>query len=95
MRARRRIPTLPARWRVPTPAPRAWRRVWAHALKGRFRGPRNWLVSDAPSRPLSSGEVSRWDAEADVVGVGEGIAGGAAAIEAARAGARTLVLERV
>jgi len=52
-------------------------------------------VSDVTSRPLPSCDVSRWDVEADVVVVGQGIAGGAAAIEAARAGARTLVLERM
>jgi 3-oxo-5alpha-steroid 4-dehydrogenase len=52
-------------------------------------------VSDVTSRPLPSGDVSRWDAEADVVVVGQGIAGGAAAIESARAGVRTLVLERM
>jgi 3-oxo-5alpha-steroid 4-dehydrogenase len=52
-------------------------------------------VSAASSRPLRSDDVSRWDAEGDVVVVGQGIAGGAAAIEAARAGASTLVLERM
>jgi succinate dehydrogenase/fumarate reductase flavoprotein subunit len=43
--------------------------------------------------PLS--EVPRFDLEADLVVVGHGAAGGCAAIEAARAGARTLVLERM
>jgi succinate dehydrogenase/fumarate reductase flavoprotein subunit len=47
------------------------------------------------SRPLALGEVPRWDLEHDVVVVGEGVAGGAAAIEAARAGADTVVLERM
>ena len=46
-------------------------------------------------RPLPLREVSRFDAEHDVVVVGEGVAGGAAAIEAARAGADTVVLERM
>lgn len=46
-------------------------------------------------RPLSLRDVERWDAEHDVVVVGQGVAGGAAAIEAARAGADTLVLERM
>ena len=39
-------------------------------------------------------EIARFDEEADVVVVGLGAAGAAAAIEAARAGARTVVLER-
>jgi 3-oxo-5alpha-steroid 4-dehydrogenase len=39
-------------------------------------------------------EIGRFDEEADVVVVGLGCAGAAAAIEAARAGARTVVLER-
>lgn len=52
-------------------------------------------MDDAPSRPLPLREVARWDAEADVVVVGQGVAGGAAAIEAARVGADSLVLERM
>ncbi len=47
------------------------------------------------SRPLPLGEIPRWDAEHEVVVVGQGVAGGAAAIEAARAGADTVVLERM
>jgi 3-oxo-5alpha-steroid 4-dehydrogenase len=43
-------------------------------------------------RPISS--IERWDDEADVVIVGYGAAGSAAACEAAGAGADTLVLER-
>jgi len=39
--------------------------------------------------------VPAWDAEHDVVIVGHGVAGGAAAIEAARAGADVVVLERM
>jgi 3-oxo-5alpha-steroid 4-dehydrogenase len=49
----------------------------------------------SPARALRPGEVPRFDLEADVVVVGQGAAGGCAAIEAARAGARVLVLERM
>ena len=45
--------------------------------------------------PLPASDVSHWDGEHDVVIVGHGAAGGAAAIEAARAGADTLVVERM
>jgi succinate dehydrogenase/fumarate reductase flavoprotein subunit len=47
-----------------------------------------------PSRPREASEVERFTDSFEVVVVGLGVAGGAAAIEAARAGARTLVLER-
>jgi 3-oxo-5alpha-steroid 4-dehydrogenase len=43
---------------------------------------------------ISAESVERWDQEAEVVIVGLGIAGGSAGIEAARAGAEVLVLER-
>src|SRR5215813_7444555 len=46
------------------------------------------------ARPVPLGALSRFDLEADVVVVGFGAAGGPAAIEAARAGADVLVLER-
>ncbi len=52
-------------------------------------------MSDAPSRPLPLRQVPGWNAEHDVVIVGQGVAGGAAAIEAARAGADTVVVERM
>ncbi|GAA5049671.1 FAD-dependent oxidoreductase [Nocardia callitridis] len=45
-------------------------------------------------RPLRAAEVSTWDQQADVVIAGYGIAGVCAAIEAARAGADVLILER-
>ncbi|MEU4316555.1 FAD-dependent oxidoreductase [Nocardia sp. NPDC024068] len=45
-------------------------------------------------RPLSAAEVSGWDRTTDVVVAGYGIAGVCASIEAARAGARVLILER-
>lgn len=45
------------------------------------------------ARCIAAESVRRWDHEADVVIVGLGIAGGSAAIEAARAGAEVLVLE--
>jgi 3-oxo-5alpha-steroid 4-dehydrogenase len=44
-------------------------------------------------RPRSADEIERWDYETDVVIAGYGIAGAAAAIEAA--GADVLVLERI
>jgi succinate dehydrogenase/fumarate reductase flavoprotein subunit len=47
-----------------------------------------------PSEPRPLREVASWDMEAEVVVVGLGAAGGAAAIEAARAGADVLILER-
>jgi 3-oxo-5alpha-steroid 4-dehydrogenase len=49
----------------------------------------------SPTRPLAPSDVPAWDLEHDVVVVGHGVAGGAAAIEAARAGAATVVLERM
>ncbi|KZM69350.1 FAD-dependent oxidoreductase [Nocardia terpenica] len=52
-------------------------------------------MSDTVSvRPLRADATTRWDEQADVVIAGYGVAGAAAAIEAARAGARVLVLER-
>src|SRR5690606_13805451 len=45
-------------------------------------------------RPLPVTEVASWDHAADVVVAGYGIAGVCAAIEAARAGASVLILER-
>jgi 3-oxo-5alpha-steroid 4-dehydrogenase len=45
--------------------------------------------------PVRAEEVAEWDAHHDVVVVGLGAAGGAAAIESARAGCDTLVVERM
>jgi 3-oxo-5alpha-steroid 4-dehydrogenase len=44
--------------------------------------------------PLPASSIGTWDHEADVVIAGYGVAGAAAAVEAARAGADVLVLER-
>ena len=44
--------------------------------------------------PVNARDITNWDVHADVVIAGYGIAGAAAAIEAARAGAEVVVLER-
>lgn len=46
-------------------------------------------------QPHPLGQIGRWDREHDVVIVGHGMAGGAAAIEAGRAGADSVVIERM
>lgn len=46
-----------------------------------------------PSEPRDLASIDSWWGEFDVIVVGFGVAGGAAAIEAARAGAETLILE--
>ncbi|NKY31542.1 FAD-dependent oxidoreductase [Nocardia speluncae] len=51
-------------------------------------------MSDVRVHPERLAAVTEWDYEADVVVVGYGVAGAGAAIEAARAGADVLVLER-
>ncbi len=52
------------------------------------------MTAAATIRPAAAGDVANWDVEADVVIAGYGIAGASAAIEAARAGAEVVVLER-
>ena len=44
--------------------------------------------------PVPAADVTAWDHHADVVIAGYGVAGAAAAVEAMRAGAEVLVLER-
>ena len=44
--------------------------------------------------PVNARDIANWDVQADVVIAGYGIAGASAAIEAARAGAEVVVLER-
>ncbi|WP_153099554.1 FAD-dependent oxidoreductase [Paraburkholderia hayleyella] len=51
-------------------------------------------VHCSPTQALNSRNVPRWDAEHDVVVTGFGAAGACAAIEAAQAGADTLIVER-
>lgn len=51
-------------------------------------------MSDVGVHPERLAAVTEWDYEADVVVVGYGVAGASAAIEAARAGADVLMLER-
>jgi len=51
------------------------------------------MASARSVRPSAVAEVASWDAQADVVIVGYGVAGAAAACEAAAAGADTLILE--
>jgi 3-oxo-5alpha-steroid 4-dehydrogenase len=50
--------------------------------------------SPLPSEPRLLSSVTHWWGEFDVIVVGFGVAGGAAAIEAIRAGSSTLILER-
>ncbi|HUP99620.1 MAG TPA: FAD-binding protein [Aeromicrobium sp.] len=45
-------------------------------------------------QPIAADDVTAWSDDVDVVVVGFGIAGGSAALEAARAGARVVLLER-
>ncbi|HME78067.1 MAG TPA: FAD-dependent oxidoreductase, partial [Mycobacterium sp.] len=52
------------------------------------------MSADFDVTPVLASTVSSWDDEADVVIAGYGIAGAAAAVEAARAGADVLVAER-
>lgn len=44
--------------------------------------------------PVEVGEVGAWHADVDVLVVGGGVAGACAAIEAARAGSKVLLVER-
>src|SRR5258705_13477689 len=49
---------------------------------------------DTEVKPVAASSITSWDHEADVVIAGYGVAGAAAAVEAARSGADVLVLER-
>jgi 3-oxo-5alpha-steroid 4-dehydrogenase len=49
---------------------------------------------DTDVYPKSTDQIESWDLEADVVIAGYGIAGAAAAVEAASVGADVLVVER-
>ncbi|ODQ84990.1 FAD-dependent oxidoreductase [Mycolicibacterium holsaticum] len=52
------------------------------------------MTPDADVTPVAAASITTWDHEADVVIAGYGVAGAAAAVEACRAGADVLVLER-
>ncbi len=52
------------------------------------------MSADFDVTPVRASSIASWDDEADVVIAGYGVAGAAAAVEAARAGADVLVLER-
>ncbi len=52
------------------------------------------MTPDTDVTPVPAASITSWDDEADVVIAGYGVAGAAAAVEAARAGADVLVLER-
>src|ERR1700752_4188042 len=52
------------------------------------------MTSDTDVTPVAASSISSWDQEADVVIAGYGVAGAAAAVEAARSGADVVVLER-
>lgn len=52
------------------------------------------LGACAPTQPLARRDVPQWDATADLIVVGTGVAGAAAAIEARRAGAEVFLLEK-
>ena len=52
------------------------------------------MTAEDDVTPVPASSIQNWDHEADVVIVGYGIAGAAAAVESARAGADVLVLER-
>ncbi|HSB96776.1 MAG TPA: FAD-dependent oxidoreductase, partial [Spongiibacteraceae bacterium] len=47
----------------------------------------------SPSQPAAFNDIAQWDIDTDVIVVGFGAAGGCAAIEAARAGAKVTLLE--
>lgn len=51
------------------------------------------MTTELPA-PIPASSVTDWSDEVDVVVIGFGIAGGSAALEAARAGARVILLER-
>ena len=52
------------------------------------------MTPDTDVKPVAASSITSWDDEADVVIAGYGVAGAAAAVEAARSGADVLVAER-
>jgi len=63
-------------------------------VDGRAAGGDAAVSMNADAHPTPADRITNWDYEADVVIAGYGIAGAAAAVEAASAGADVLVLER-
>ena len=63
-------------------------------MDGRAAGGDAAVSMNADAHPTPADRITNWDYEADVVIAGYGIAGAAAAVEAASASADVLVLER-
>jgi 3-oxo-5alpha-steroid 4-dehydrogenase len=53
------------------------------------------MTPDTDVKPVAAASITSWDDEAGVVIAGYGVAGAAAAVEAARSGADVLVLASI
>ena len=67
---------------------------WGHQWVGDDARGDAAMTAEPDVTPVPAASITSWDDEADVVIAGYGVAGAAAAVEAARAGADVLVLER-